>query len=77
MSNVVIKEEPIEEDIDEEKDFTFSMDITTEEAADAKVKLEEVFVSKLSVGWKSNGSKLFVICWNTLHFAANPKKLTN
>ena len=44
MPNVIIKEEPIvEEDIDEEEDFIFSMEITPEEAADAKVILEEVF----------------------------------
>jgi len=43
VPNVIIKEEPIEEDIDEEEDFTFFMEKNPEEAADAKVTLEEVF----------------------------------
>ena len=42
MTNaVVVKEEPMEEDIEEEV-ATYSIEISPEEAADAQVKLEEV-----------------------------------
>ena len=44
MSNaVVIKEEPIEEDIDEEEVSAYSIEVSAEAAAEVPIKLEKMF----------------------------------
>ena len=40
---VAIKEEPSEENIEEEEVATYSIEVSAEAAADAQVKLEEMF----------------------------------